>query len=261
MREEFEVRKLARSIMDTVQKDERLPSSNYLHKHKPRFEHMLAELLKLKKTEARWQLLDIGCHYLHFARAAAIAGCSVYGIDTLDFATPEIAQMGAPYGIKLVAGDLRNGVLPFQSNLFDAVVFAETIEHLYFSPLPIMQEIRRLLAPGGYLLLTTPNALRAKNRLYMILGRNIYEDLEKFCFEPTGWSHHREYTFSEVEWLFNYVGLKVVRSGLFVGMRPPVKSNLFLRFAHGLAYGILARLLASVQQKIYMIGQKPDGSV
>ena len=49
-----------------------------------------------------------------------------------------------------------NGPVPLPAESFDAIVSAEVIEHLE-NPRAVFRELNRLLRPGGYLLLTTPN--------------------------------------------------------------------------------------------------------
>jgi len=53
-----------------------------------------------------------------------------------------------------VVGDAS--ALPFQDRSFNAIILAEVLEHLY-EPRPILQEIKRVLAPDGKFYLTTPN--------------------------------------------------------------------------------------------------------
>jgi SAM-dependent methyltransferase len=52
--------------------------------------------------------------------------------------------------------------LPFKDGAFDAVFAGELIEHLP-DPRPGVAEFRRVLRPGGTLILTTPNRLRLAN--------------------------------------------------------------------------------------------------
>jgi SAM-dependent methyltransferase len=54
----------------------------------------------------------------------------------------------------VVIGDANH--LPFQFNTFDAVVAGEIIEHLE-QPLEFLRVCRRVLKPGGLLVLSTPN--------------------------------------------------------------------------------------------------------
>ncbi|MFC6974517.1 class I SAM-dependent methyltransferase [Halomicroarcula sp. GCM10025709] len=57
---------------------------------------------------------------------------------------------------KSVRGDAER--LPFTNRSFDTVVFAEVVEHLV-DPVPVLRELRRILVPGGRLVLTTPNPM------------------------------------------------------------------------------------------------------
>jgi SAM-dependent methyltransferase len=58
-------------------------------------------------------------------------------------------------GIKVVKADVARG-LPFKAASFDLVVSLDVIEHV-FDPLSFLVELRRVLRPGGRLLLSTPN--------------------------------------------------------------------------------------------------------
>ncbi|NEP84941.1 MAG: class I SAM-dependent methyltransferase [Okeania sp. SIO3B3] len=63
----------------------------------------------------------------------------------------------APKSDDVAQGDLTN--LPFEDNHFDSVLFMEVIEHLTRKDIKlILDEIARVLKPGGSLILTTPYA-------------------------------------------------------------------------------------------------------
>ncbi len=72
-------------------------------------------------------------------------------------------------GIPLVTGDMNKG-LPFEDGSFSYVVCVGGIEHLE-NPYALIREFKRILAPGGHLLITTPNisALRSRGK-YLLTG-------------------------------------------------------------------------------------------
>jgi SAM-dependent methyltransferase len=103
--------------------------------------------------------------------------------------------------------NIEGGRFPFDDATFDAVVFAEIIEHLLMDPCAALREIKRVLKPGGTLVLTTPNVARLENVARMISGANIYDPYSGYG--PYG-RHNREYTRHELALLLGYLGLDVV---------------------------------------------------
>jgi SAM-dependent methyltransferase len=69
----------------------------------------------------------------------------------LDIAKDRVLALKAP--LSLVAD---GNLLPLRSECCDMVVLAEVMEHLY-QPWDVIAESRRVLKPGGRLILTTPN--------------------------------------------------------------------------------------------------------
>ena len=64
--------------------------------------------------------------------------------------------------------DLNDCSLPYDDNFFDAITFTEVIEHLE-NHRKILEEINRVLKPGGCLVITTPNILNMKSRIRFLL--------------------------------------------------------------------------------------------
>ncbi len=80
---------------------------------------------------------------------------------------------------------------PYDDDSFDVVLFCEIIEHLLSDPVHALTEIRRVLKPGGDLVLTTPNVARLENARKIIAGENVYDPYSGHG--PYG-RHNREYT-------------------------------------------------------------------
>ena len=86
--------------------------------------------------------------------------------------------------------------LPFRDAAFDALFAGELIEHLP-DPAPALAEFRRVLVPGGTLILTTPNRRRLANRV----------DGSDRPYSP---DHLSELSFEEVEALLAASGFEVL---------------------------------------------------
>jgi SAM-dependent methyltransferase len=99
---------------------------------------------------------------------------------------------------------------PLPPASFDLIFFCETLEHLVVNPLSVFRKIRRLLAPGGYLIITLPNAVRLINFAYMLDGYNYFD-----LYHPgTGvhGRHNREFTLAEMKTLLELHGFEVCRA-------------------------------------------------
>jgi SAM-dependent methyltransferase len=99
--------------------------------------------------------------------------------------------------------DVEAERFPYGDASFDALLFCEIIEHLHTDPMKVMKEIKRVLKPGGVLVLTTPNVAKLQNRLRLLAGKNINDRYSGYG--PYG-RHNREYTRNEVSRLLHYCG-------------------------------------------------------
>jgi SAM-dependent methyltransferase len=95
--------------------------------------------------------------------------------------------------------------LPYADASFDYMVFCEVLEHLTNDPMRALMELKRVLKPGGHMILTTPNAARLENVVAFIEGRNIYDQYS--AYGPYG-RHNREYTRTELHKLMTACGFE-----------------------------------------------------
>lgn len=102
--------------------------------------------------------------------------------------------------------NVENDPFPYADCEFDIVIFAEIIEHLLNDPCKVIREIKRVLKPGGTLIVTTPNVARLENIARLISGENIYDPYSGYG--PYG-RHNREYTCRELMTLLQFEGFDV----------------------------------------------------
>lgn len=98
-------------------------------------------------------LLDAGCGTGWFTQWAIARGAKVISLDIGRSLLKETKVKG---GIYLTCGDLLH--LPFPNKYFEYIICSEAIEHT-INPQQAIYELSRVLAPGGSLVLTTPNKL------------------------------------------------------------------------------------------------------
>jgi SAM-dependent methyltransferase len=97
------------------------------------------------------RLLEVGCACGFLLVAARERGFSVRGVEMSAWASRYARET---YGLDVHTGTLEAAAVPAES--VDVVVMADVIEHLYDPP-ATLREIHRILAPGGRLLLLTPD--------------------------------------------------------------------------------------------------------
>jgi len=111
-------------------------------------------------------LLDVPAGTGAFAERAKALGYEVYGGDLE-------ADVFRVEGIECKKMDL-NQPWPFDDKAFNYVVSIEGVEHLE-NPWHLVREANRVLKPGGFFLVTTPNVLSLKSRLsYLFNGYPNY---------------------------------------------------------------------------------------
>ncbi|MBI3306660.1 MAG: class I SAM-dependent methyltransferase [Candidatus Omnitrophica bacterium] len=107
--------------------------------------------------------------------------------------------------------------LDYASDSFDLILSASTIEYL-FDPIAFIQEIYRVLKPGGTSILHTVNLAFFPRRLQLLVGK-----LPTFNALP-GWQggNLHDFTYPTLAGLLKQTGFQIVRtrcSGLFPGLR------------------------------------------
>ena len=121
------------------------------------------------------RLLDIGCGAGNLLQAARKNGWNAQGVDVSAGAVKHVRDLG----FEVFEGELQEANFPSQH--FDVVTAAELLEHLV-DPQPLLQEVARILRPGGLFWTTTPHARGLSGRVLGLKWRCIWppEHLQLF---------------------------------------------------------------------------------
>jgi ubiquinone/menaquinone biosynthesis C-methylase UbiE len=116
-----------------------------------RFRHILKTL---RRYAGKGRFLEVGCGHGfmlgHIAASGHFARCL-----GADISLPSLSEARARVGDTSLA-QADGEFLPFRSEAFDAVCLTEVIEHVP-DQVAVLREARRMLAPGGVLVVTAPN--------------------------------------------------------------------------------------------------------
>lgn len=157
-------------------------------------------LRELRARLGAGSVVDAPCGDGALANRLTEAGFHVTGVD--------IVGPSAPDGFTFFQADLGAG-LPLADVSVDGVVSVEGIEHIE-QPFTFVRECRRILRPGGVLLITTPNisSLRSRWRWFLTGFHNKC----KYALDETnpGPLHHiNMLSYHEMRYLLHTNGFKI----------------------------------------------------
>ena len=152
------------------------------------------------------RLLDVGCSNgsLGAALRSEVPGRTVWGIE----ADPTFCREAAARLDRVVQADLNEltWTETFADHRFDALIFADVLEHLR-DPWTVLRCAVEVLSPGGVAIISIPN-IRHVSAMYSIAVRGSFPRRERGLFDKT---HLRWFTFADAVALCRDAGLEVIR--------------------------------------------------
>lgn len=133
------------------------------------------------------KFLDAGCGLGYFSKVAVSKNASVTGIDIGDKLIDKCIK--AVREANFIEGAVTQ--IPFKDKFFDIVLCTEVIEHVE-EPIKAVRELFRVVKPGGYIIITTPN--------------KIYKPL----FDMLSFSKIRRYQGNE-NWMYPWSLRKIIK--------------------------------------------------
>jgi 2-polyprenyl-3-methyl-5-hydroxy-6-metoxy-1,4-benzoquinol methylase len=124
------------------------------------------------------KLLEVGSGSGRFLDRMRRAGWQVQGTD---FDPAVAARVKEKYGLRVDVGNLA--ALHYPADGYDVVAMSQVIEHVH-DPLALLRECRRVLRPGGRMVLSTPNAAGLAHRRYGRCWRGLEPPRHLHIFTP-----------------------------------------------------------------------------
>jgi SAM-dependent methyltransferase len=144
------------------------------------------------------RVLDLGCGAGRFVAALREAGAEPIGVEIAQAALDRAARNASGADLRLVEPD---GSLPLDHASVDVVWCSEVLEHVTDTA-HVLLEVRRVLRPGGRLLVTVPFHGRVKGALLALLRFDAH-------FDPLG-QHLRFYTAGSLSETLRHAGFEDV---------------------------------------------------
>ena len=132
-----------------------------------------AHVFAIGRVPARSRVLDLGAADGSVAAVLRSMGCQVWGVEQ----DPDAAQAAKRWCESVHIGDLNAEDLRevFADLRFEVILMLDVLEHLS-DPARVLREVRDLLAPGGWAVISLPNVTHISLRLELLSGRFVYRD-------------------------------------------------------------------------------------
>ena len=201
-------------------------------------------------------ICECGAAPFILTKALNLQGYEVTGIDI----APERFSHLEKLGLNIVKCNVDKEALPFEECQFEAVIFNELFEHLRENLIFTMQEVYRILRPGGLLFLSTPNLKNLvgvvnfliKSKSYSCAG-NLFHEWNKI--NTIGhMGHVREYTAFEVSDFLSNLGFqtsKIIYRGRYESMNKKLQIM-------SIPFRVIPNLKSWLKPNFTIVAEKPN---
>ena len=153
---------------------------------------------------------DIGCGNGVFTGDIKYrVDCRLIGVDSNKYALEQANKLDFDELIQV--DDFTKDRLPIEDSSVDLVICKDVLEHL-IDPLFLMNEIFRILKPGGHFLVHVPNHFPIIGRLKFL----IKNDLDTFSYFPSAdrydFPHIRFFTLHSMVKMLDISGISVIEN-------------------------------------------------
>jgi SAM-dependent methyltransferase len=163
-------------------------------------------------------------------------------------------------GVKIHSQDLLSKPLQMADESVDAITCFHTLEHCHNSPRKLFAEIRRVLRPGGHVIFATPNVVNLRKRIYCVIGKSPFANLDEWYQHEIFRGHVREPSIADLHQLYQWNGFQVVDTcgRNFIGQDSVALSFLPRPLRRGLAVtsAKFLQLIPSLCSDIHVVGIK-----
>ncbi len=149
------------------------------------------------------RVLEIGCGCGQLGRLLRQRGHHVTGIELV----PEMAETARRCLDRVMTADVERAGFPFPPASFDAIVFADVLEHLV-DPWRVLREAVGVLSDEGVVVASIPNVQNIDVLRRLLCGRWDYRERGILDF-----GHLRFFTLRSISQLFAQANLKVIHVG------------------------------------------------
>lgn len=160
------------------------------------------EVAELVPSRCR-RVLEVGCGSGELGRLLRGRGHHVTGIELV----PEMAERARRWLDCVVTADVERDGFPFPPASFDALVFADVLEHL-IDPWRVLREAVEVLAEDGVVVASIPNVQNIDVLRRLLLGRWDYRERGILDF-----GHLRFFTLRSIRTLFAQAELAIGHVG------------------------------------------------